>query len=231
MATQTLMASVSRWSHVGMGAVSESPVTPDVSFVEPMLRRRLSPLARMVLRVAEDCSSGLSNIRVVFASRHGELVRTTTLLESLADGEWLSPTLFSTSVLNSSVGLYSILKQNTAASSAVSGGVSSFCYGWLEACLQFAEDPEQPVLFLYADEPAPAVFQAQEPPGLRAHAFGALLENTGDLLLSVSLTDRVDIPLDAPLLEPPAQAFLRCLVDGKAAWTGEGRSWQWARLS
>lgn len=206
-------------------------MTPDVSFVEPLVRRRLSPLARMVLRVAEDCASGLADVRVVYASRHGELARTTTMLENLADGESLSPMLFSMSVLNSSVGLYSILKQNTAPSSAVSGGISSFCYGWLEACLQFAGTPRNPVLFLYADEPAPVVFQAEDSPGMGAHALGALLASPGDLQIGFSFSDLAAGVTDAPPCEPPAQAFVRCLVDGKAAWVGEGRCWQWERLS
>ena len=77
-------------------------VLPDVGFVEPMLRRRLSPLAKMTLRVAYDCARDVPDVRIVYASRHGELLRTTTMLESLAAKEELSPTLFSMSVLNAS---------------------------------------------------------------------------------------------------------------------------------
>ena len=50
-------------------------VLPDVGFVEPMLRRRLSPLAKMTLRVAYDCARDVPDVRIVYASRHGELLR------------------------------------------------------------------------------------------------------------------------------------------------------------
>ena len=44
----------------------------------------------------------------VFVSRHGELARSMTLLQALADGQALSPTDFSMSVHNTAAGLCSI---------------------------------------------------------------------------------------------------------------------------
>ncbi len=198
---------------------------PDVVFVEPMLRRRLSSLAKMMLRVAYDCARNIPNTRIVFASRHGELVRTTTMLECLAAKEEISPTLFSMSVLNASAGLFSILQRNTAPGTAISAGCASFGYGLLEACLQLAEKPEQPVLFVYADEPAPAVYDVSEPAGKRAHALGLLLESSAETRIACSLAARSD----ARSNERQSQAFLRCLEQGEAQWSDAGLSWQWIR--
>ena len=99
-----------------------APEAPDVGFVEPMLRRRLSSLARMTLCVAQACTADHAHergrLRLVYASRHGELARTTTMLEALAARQELSPTVFSTSVLNASAGLFSILHKNRAPATA-----------------------------------------------------------------------------------------------------------------
>ena len=200
-------------------------VLPDVGFVEPMLRRRLSPLAKMMLRVAYDCARDVPDVRIVYASRHGELVRTTTMLESLAAKEELSPTLFSMSVLNASAGLFSILQKNTAPSTAISAGRASFGYGLLEAGLQLAQQPAQPVLFVYADEPAPAVYQADEPPNARAHALALLLESSGKTRISCSFTAGAV----AQSREEQSHAFMRCLDHGESEWSEAGRTWRWKK--
>lgn len=198
---------------------------PDVSFVDPMLRRRLSPLAKMMLRVAKDCAHEVRDARLVFASRHGELTRTTTMLEQLAVSEELSPTLFSMSVLNASAGLFSILQKNTAAATAISAGRASFGYGLLEACAQLAANPTQPVLFVYADEPAPAVYEVVEPGNNRPQALGLLLESSAKARIACSFATVGGPPSD----ETQSQAFLRCLEGGAAEWRETGRTWRWER--
>ena len=199
------------------------PSVPDVSFVDPMQRRRLSSLARMTLCVANQCCAEVADAGFVFASRHGELARTTTMLEDIADHEPLSPTVFGMSVLNASTGLFSILKQNTAPASAVSAGCSSFAYGLLEAARQWLDAPGKPVLYVYADEPAPAVYGAKEVPGATPHALGMLLGRGGETsvrcCLSASSADASE--------EGPSRAFRRALEQGEALWSGEGKTWHW----
>ncbi len=177
----------------------------------------------MVLHVAHDCAHDIPGTRVVFASRHGELPRTTSMLESLANGEELSPTLFSMSVLNASTGLYSILQKNTAPATAISAGCASFGYGLLEACLQLDEEPEQPVLFIYADEPAPSLYEANESLTAKAHALALLLASSAQTRITCSSCAGQFTPSD----EPQSQAFLRCLKDGRAQWQDSGRTWFW----
>lgn len=198
---------------------------PDVDFVEPLFKRRLSPLTRMMLRVAYDCAHGVSDARIVFASRHGELVRTTKMLNSLAVREELSPMLFSMSVLNASAGLFSILEKNTAPSTAVSAGCASFGYGLLEACLQLAQNPAQPVLLVYADEPAPDIYRAVEPPAIRSRALGLLLGSSAKRRIACSFRAGNRVASS----EDQSQAFMRCLDQGEAEWGEDGRTWLWKR--
>ena len=199
------------------------PSVPDVSFVDPMQRRRLSSLARMTLCVANQCCAEVADAGFVFASRHGELARTTTMLEDIADHEPLSPTVFGMSVLNASTGLFSILKQNTAPTSAVSAGCSSFAYGLLEAARQWLDSPEKPVLYVYADEPAPTVYGAEEAPGATAHALGVLLDPAGEISMRCGLSAGSSDVSE----EVPSRAFRRALEQGEALWSGEGKTWRW----
>lgn len=199
--------------------------SPDIGFVEPLLKRRLSSLARIVLSIVNECAQDVTDARIVFASRHGELARTTTMLESLSIGEELSPTLFSMSVLNASAGIFSILKKNTTPSTAISAGDASFGYGLMEACLQVAENPGQPVLFVYADEPAPADYAVCEPGDRRPFALALLLDASAHTRVSISSHATTAAPSD----ERQAQSFVRTLKGGESAWRESGRTWFWKR--
>lgn len=191
-----------------------------------MLRRRLSRLARMSLKVAHDCAHDRPSVRFVYASRHGELQRTTTMLAGLADAEELSPTAFGFSVLNASAGLFSIVRQDKAPATAVSAAAESFGYGLLEACLQLAEHPDQPVLLVYADEPVPEIYGFAGPADRDALAVGLLLEK--DAGMSVQCAGKPGGGENSQ--ESQAQAFLRCLLHAQdSAWHSGGRTWFWTR--
>jgi len=140
---------VARWS----SWPAATSAAPDIGFIEPIVRRRLSTLSRVALKVAHDCV-GMTEARVVFASRHGELRRTTDILRALSAGEPVSPTAFSLSVLNAMTGVFGIARGDRSAASAISAGPETLGYALLEAYAQYATQPASPVLLVYADEPA-----------------------------------------------------------------------------
>ncbi len=193
-----------------------------------MLRRRLSLLAKMALKVAHDCVHDLPAVRFVYASRHGELTRTTSMLDDLAAGESISPTAFSMAVLNSSAGLFSILRHDTTPSTAISASAESFGNGLLEAYMQLVDDPERPVLLVYADEPAPDVYGRIEPEDSSAHAIGLLLQSGAPNAIACT-----SAPKNQTLSsESQSRAFLRCLEGASdSSWHGVGKSWAWSRQS
>ncbi len=193
-----------------------------------MLRRRLSLLAKMALKVAHDCVHGLPAVRFVYASRHGELTRTTSMLDDLAAGESISPTAFSMAVLNSSAGLFSILRHDTTPSTAISASAESFGNGLLEAYMQLVDDPERPVLLVYADEPAPSVYGCIDPKESGAHAIGMLLQSGAPNTIACT-----SAPNNQTLSsESQSRAFLRCLEGASdSSWHGVGKSWAWSRQS
>jgi Beta-ketoacyl synthase, N-terminal domain len=141
---------LARWA--AWSAASDG--TPDLKFIDLMLRRRLSALSKMAMKVAHDCAGERPEVRVLFASRHGELYRTTAILDDIVAGEPVSPTAFSLSVLNAMPGVMSIARHDRSASVALSAGPQTLGYALLEAYTQYHESPDVPLLLVYAHEPA-----------------------------------------------------------------------------
>ncbi len=127
-----------------------------------MLRRRMSRLTRMSIVVAADCCRqagiSVSDVRTVFASRHGEMQVTVELLKQMVVGSTISPIDFSGSVHHTALGYLSIASKSLEPMRAVAGGEASFCYGFLEALGMLAETDGSPVLLIAADDIVPAPF-------------------------------------------------------------------------
>ena len=202
----------------------------DVNFVEPGLRRKLSLLVKMSLKVAHDCTDQLSGVHLVFASRHGDLSGTTDMLNDLADAQPLSPTTFSMSVLNAFTGVFSISKQEQLPSVSITAGRSSFGFGLLEASLQLMSNPTVPVLYVYADVPASSVYRIASGDAFVPHAIALLLSSEAKTHIMCEMREAVsDVHLDT---RAQSDAFIDCL-DGSTpqSWQDEGRVWTWGRCA
>ncbi|MEA3083936.1 MAG: hypothetical protein QOC89_1633 [Paraburkholderia sp.] len=229
---------VARWSSWPAAATA----APDIGFIEPIVRRRLSTLSRVALKVAHDCVTQ-DDIRVVFASRHGELRRTTDILRAISAGEPVSPTAFSLSVLNAMTGVFGIARGDRSAASAISAGAETLGYALLEAYAQYTAQPGSPVLLVYADEPADPAYGAIEDE-VQGGAIAILLggeaamgqlvctlaghpDNTSGAGKTSHTTDAA-AALPAESFATQSQALLHCLETGKpAVWQGAGATWHW----
>ncbi|CAE6787966.1 beta-ketoacyl synthase chain length factor [Paraburkholderia haematera] len=234
---------VARWSSWPAAASA----APDIGFIEPIVRRRLSTLSKVALKVAHDCVAQ-NEVRVVFASRHGELRRTTDILRTISTGEPVSPTAFSLSVLNAMTGVFGIARGDRSAASAISAGAETLGYALLEAYAQYATQPDSPVLLVYADEPADPAYGTIEDE-VQGGAIAILLSgeaSAGQLVCSLSgageplaaeaveaaqRTSHADAASKADADESFAtqsQALLHCLETGRpAVWQGAGSAWHW----
>lgn len=150
---------------------------PDAKFLPPMLRRRCSPLARIMLTAAFDCvpESQRADVSTVFASRHGNINESIELLERLAREQPLSPTKFSHSVHNAQAGLFSIAAGNRQASSSIAAQEDTFACGWLEAATLLNRAPERPVLLVVGDVPLAATFASLVDEPEASYALALLL--------------------------------------------------------
>ncbi len=133
-----------------------SDACPDVSFLPAMQRRRLSRLARMAFAVGWPLAEGLSDLPLVFISRHGETPRTFDILSDLAHDQPLSPTQFSLSVHNAVIGLWSILRNETAEMTALAAAGDGLEHGMLEAAALLNEGAPAVLLVITEEQPPDA---------------------------------------------------------------------------
>jgi len=207
---------------------------PEARFLPPMLRRRCSALARIMLTAAFDCCGPELRDRVatVFAARHGNINESIELLENLARHQPLSPTRFSHSVHNAQAGLYSIAASNRQASSSIAAQEDIFASGWLEALPLLARAPQRPVLLVVGDVPlAPAFAPLVDEPET-SYALALLLERAAEghgIALGLESTP----PAARRPRWPDAFAFLRWLVgdEPRLALACGRRRWIWERRS
>lgn len=196
---------------------------PVLDAVDPLQRRRLSRLARGVLHCALRVAPP-GDLRMVFASRHGESDRTLAILRDLAAEVEISPAAFSMSVHNAVPGLLSILAGNHASISAVAAGSESFGYGLMAAFAAWKAGPDRPMLFLYGEDRLPELW-APHTPAVAPHALALLLGAGGrDLAMTWDPSIRSEEPGNLQSLHFFERlAGLPC----PSAWTGPTGAWDW----
>lgn len=187
----------------GSGPLPSEGPRLKASFLPSALRRRCSGISRAALEAAFAClePGERSNVRSVFASRHGETLTTESLLRTLGRDEVPSPMEFSLSVHNTTSGLFSIAAANRCASSAVAAGSRTLEAGLFEANnAMLAGSGREGVLCVFADEPIPGIFRANpdEQAPFFSFAFHLVPERAGLPLLTIR---RADGPGAAPRAE------------------------------
>jgi hypothetical protein len=202
-----------------------------------MLRRRCTPLSRIALTCAFDCceEDARSTARTVFASQHGSVNESISMVETVVQGGKLSPARFSHTVHNAQAGLFSLAASNREASSSLSASDQTFEMGWLEALSHLQREPDRPVLFVIADVPLAPVFadMVEEPPPAYGLAF--LLASTGPGV-SVDFGRASEEPVRKHGDWPVGAEFLRWLLGGseradRFCVGSRGSAWAWNRCA
>jgi hypothetical protein len=205
---------------------------PEVRFLPAPVRRRATRLTRLMLQVAFDCTEDAerSQVRTVFASRHGAIHVAVKILAEIARAQPVSPLQFSHSVHNTQAGLFSIATGNRSASSSIAGESDTFAHGFLDAVLHLERRPGDAVLYVIGDEPLPdnLIHLVDEPH--TAYAVALLLARDG-------AGTPLEFSLDAsraPRKErewPDALEFVRFLAGDASELTLETgrRCWRWQR--
>lgn len=192
----------------------EGDEVPDLDWVEPRQRRRLSRLTEMLLFVAFDAceraNQDVSSVPSVFASRHGEVETTIELLESIGERGLLSPMGFSNSVHNTASGYFGILAENKSASHSVASGIETFPQGFLDA-LALAESSDGPVLFVFGDLILPEPFTTWEADPAVQYATAFVVNREGE---GIKGELEVDQPGEGPTTERPGLHFLHDVLQG-----------------
>jgi len=170
------------WQSYAQGekVLNDSQELPALKQIPAMQRRRLSPFAKLALHcalnAADEC---LTTVPSVFASRHGDLAKTSKLISDVAAKEVLSPTQFGLSVHNAVGGLFSIYTGNKAPLTAVSAGEDTFFTAIIDALCKLSANEYSQVLVVFTETHVPEIYQeyvAQEEVNI---ACALLLEPAG----------------------------------------------------
>lgn len=225
---------VRKWAYRQARPDATSAAVPkaDTGIADPMLRRRLSPLARLALSAGVACGPLPAHTRVVYASQHGEILRTTQMLESLVRGEPPSPTAFSLSVLNATPGVLSMARNDMSPVNALSSGDDTLGYALLDAWTQHRQTPSESLLVIYAFEAPPACYgpsahQLDDTPS----ALALLIDADAAARLTCRLCPpQSSVSPDAARSALPQHESLVHVLSGSGAadWHGERHAWHWS---
>lgn len=121
---------------------------PNLSFVPMLMRRKLDQIGKAGLYTLYNSYIEGIEQNLVFASCYGDIERVIKLIEQRQSEGEISPTGFSFSVHNATVGLFSLLYKIKSSYNSISAGKNTLNYGILEAILTCSEAP---TLFCYAE--------------------------------------------------------------------------------
>lgn len=205
-------------------AAANENITPDLTTVPAMQRRRLSPLTKIAFDVAlrSDCDP---DTQLVFASRHGDLHKTLELLQQIVAADDLSPTQFALSVHNAIAGQFSIFRQHRTAHTSVAAGDASLHYALVEACALLQQENCQQVLVVYADQPVPAVYQqfCQQP--AFSHGLALLLSRVAGRACRLQMSNDAGGAVGA---DEAIQLYQGLQTNQRSfGITTTGRRWSW----
>lgn len=150
---------------------------PELKQIPAMQRRRLSFFAKLSLFSALEAAGDLSGIvPSVFASRHGDLQKTSKLIKNVAEKEILSPTQFGLSVHNAVGGLFSIYAENKAPQTAISSGEDTFLMALTDATSKLNANSYDHILVVYTETKVPEIYKGYIAQKEVSISIGLLLE-------------------------------------------------------
>lgn len=163
---------------------------PELSFTEPMFRRRLSQISKMTIQVIHDLMPVADDTKIIFTSFRGELTRQYQINKMLIEEKTLSPAAFSLSVFNAPVALASMALGLKGGYSSIYPKENSFTAALESAAATLFCGTANELVFVYSDEevqPEYTGFFSEIPP---AAAFGLMLSKTQTpRSVSLSMTD------------------------------------------
>lgn len=113
----------------------------DISFIPMLMRRKLDTLGKAGLCTLYNIWNENTSPNLIFASQYGDIERVLKLIQQRKEEGEISPTGFSFSVHNATIGLFSLLNKIKSSYNSISAGENTLSYGILEAILTCKENP------------------------------------------------------------------------------------------
>lgn len=196
----------------------------ELKAIPPMMRRRMSLQSKLAVQTALTLLKDNSIDYLVFASRHGELHRTATLIQSILEGDDASPMAFAQSVHNTAAGLTTIAAKAPIPLTSISAGQDTFHNALIEAYLYLNQHPSHRVLVIDFDQPLPELYQEFETQSYADYALGLVLTSGSDYSVSRAITNE-----SSTTSLPQGLQALQNILLGSLNWTvaGKHQDWTW----
>jgi hypothetical protein len=217
------LSSAEDWQEwtAGTRRISLTGESPELPFIDPRFRRRLSQISRMTIQVLHDLLPLEEDTGVVFLSFWGELTQQFKINRMLITEGDISPSAFPVSVFNTPPAAASIALNLTAGYSAIYPARNRFADGLLAAAAPILAGTREETALVYADEYPPPEYRGLHT--LEPLSFGAALSRArkGDSI-PVHLPQPQAVPSPQAVSQPQAvpnpqaelespQSFLRYL--------------------
>ena len=223
-----------QWLHNPV-AIDAPPGKISLTGIPPLLRRRFGMPGKYAMAAAMPLVEGIDEIPSIFASRHGDTPLSLELLQGIARGEPMSPTSFSLAVHNAVSGLFSIVRKDPSAVTAIAAMQGLVLQTLFEAIGQL-QTVERLLCVIY-DIPLPDFYQqcrfdAAEP---FPHAIALVLGNQVGDACRLESGGRASNANPGPLdpFQHESLGLLRLLsgIATEAEFTQRQSRWQLSRVA
>ena len=221
------------WAHAPFLPCGDD--APPLTEVPALQRRRIDRLGRMAIQTVYGCQGQADDgsVPILFASRHGDVARSVTLLKALAGGEALSPTVFGLSVHNAIAASHSIVTGGRGNYQALAGGCGTAEAACVEAAGLLADGaPEVKLVCYEAPLPRDYAAYADEPQAVYAWCWRIAPIGRGGTGLQLHWGDpKAASAASAGRSLPHGLDVHRFLLSGDAALSlSDGAvTWHWRR--
>ncbi|MCK9171075.1 MAG: beta-ketoacyl synthase chain length factor [Treponema sp.] len=179
----------------GERRIESSKDVPKLEYTDSLFRRRLSQISRMTIQVIHDVlkKSGCSrNIKQVFVSCRGEIVREFSLSKMLIEEKSVLPAAFSLSVFNTPIALATLAFGLKGGYTVLFPSKGQFRDAFTGACAPILAGKEDRIMLVYADELPAEEYRSLGTENCIPLAFAAVLSLKAET--GVHLHDIAEVP-------------------------------------
>lgn len=191
-----------------------SSPTPPGETLPAMLRRRLDNIGRATCDIFAELAPE-DSCPLIHASRHGDVSHTLDMLHTLATGDPLSPTRFSMSVHNATLGVYSIAHRHHFPLQSL-GACGYEFDALLHEAAGYLADGHDTVVAVLSEGELPAIYQEHTSHPGQPCAIGLRLTHSEGRRLSAE---------DTRTPGEPTPLTIRAWLEGERAWLDGQRRW------
>lgn len=154
--------------------------SPKLEYTDPLFRRRLSQITKMTVHVVHSLLEKTNinkETKIVFVSLRGEIEREFTINKGLIEDGMILPAGFSLSVFNTPISSATLAFGLKGGYSVIYPSKNNFSDAFKTAVAPILAGTEKEIIFVYADELVPELYQDKRPKENIPLAFACVISS------------------------------------------------------